>query len=93
MCAGTRSLLASLCLLRVCFGSLLLLRLGLWLLWNRPLDGMREVDTFGSDPFVETFVELLIMHVKGRLAFSRGYGKDFCLAVFAVLGVQSAGCL
>jgi hypothetical protein len=30
------------------------------------------------------------VHVKGRFAFSRGYGEDFCFAVFAVLVVNSS---
>ena len=51
---------------------------------------MLEVDAFGGDPFVETFIEFLIVHVEGRFAFSRGYGKDLCFAVFAVLVVDDS---
>jgi hypothetical protein len=51
---------------------------------------MLEVDAFGGDPFVETFVEFLIVHIESRFAFSRGYGENLCFAVFAVLVVNSS---
>ena len=85
MRAGARSFLTSLGLLGVCFRGLLLFRFGLWLFWYWPLDFMGEVDPLWSNPFVETFVELLIMHVESRPAFASCDGKNFCFSVFAIL--------
>jgi hypothetical protein len=46
---------------------------------------MGEVDSLWGDPFVKTFVELLIMHVERWAAFASCDGKNFCFSIFAVL--------
>lgn len=50
---------------------------------------MGEIDALGSDPLVQTLVELFIVHVERRTAFSRGDGKNLSLSIFAVLPLVS----
>jgi hypothetical protein len=63
----------------------LLLGFRFWLLWQRPLDLLRQIDAFCGDPLVETLVEFFVVDVEGWSAFAGLHGEDFGFAFLAVL--------
>jgi len=50
-----------------------------------PFDFALEVDAFGDDPFIETFVEFFVVDVEGESTFPAFYLQNFRFAFFTVL--------